>query len=63
MLGDGTLRRGPEYTSESYYSAQIARGVFATLDLQSVHNPAYNRDRGPVLVGSLRLHVEWGMRQ
>jgi high affinity Mn2+ porin len=60
MIGDGALRRGPEYISESYYSARLAPGMFATLDLQHVNNPAYNRDRGPVWVGSLRLHLEWG---
>jgi len=47
--------------SESYYSAQVVPGFFVTLDLQNIHNPAYNRDRGPVWVGSLRLHVEWGL--
>jgi carbohydrate-selective porin OprB len=61
MGGDGALSRGPEYSSESYYSAQLVPGVFATIGLQSIHNPMYNRDRGPVLVGSLRLHVEWGL--
>ena len=62
MLGDGQLRRGPEFTSESYYSAELVKGFFATLDLQHVTNPAYNRDRGPVWIGALRLHVEWGPR-
>jgi hypothetical protein len=27
-------------------------------DVQRIWNPGYNRDRGPVWVGSLRLHVE-----
>jgi hypothetical protein len=26
--------------------------------LQHINNPGYNRDRGPVLVTTLRLHVE-----
>jgi high affinity Mn2+ porin len=58
MLGDGALRRGAEYVSESYYSARLLRGFFATVNLQNIHNPAYNRDRGPVWVASLRLHLE-----
>jgi high affinity Mn2+ porin len=60
MIGDGALRRGTEYVSESYYSARLVPGFFATIDLQHITNPAYNRDRGPVWAGSLRLHVEWG---
>ena len=62
MIGDGTLRRGPEYISESYYSARLFPGFFATVDLQYITNPAYNRDRGPAAVGSLRLHYEWSLR-
>jgi carbohydrate-selective porin OprB len=62
MLGDGTLRYGPEVVSESYYSARITPWLFAAVDLQHVTNPAYNRDRGPVWVASLRLHVETGKK-
>ena len=60
LIGDGALRYGPEYVSESYYSARVMPGVFATIDLQHATNPAFNRDRGPVWIGALRLHVEWG---
>jgi carbohydrate-selective porin OprB len=60
ILGDGALRYGPEYVSETYYSARIIPGVFATLDLQRVVNPAFNRDRGPVWIPTFRLHVELG---
>jgi high affinity Mn2+ porin len=62
MVGDGALNRGSEFVSESYYSAEVVPGFFVTLNLQNIHNPAYNRDRGPVWVGSLRLHIEWGPR-
>ncbi len=60
MLGDGALNYAPEYTVESYYQARLTEGFYTTLDVQHVNNPAYNRDRGPVWIGSLRLHVEWG---
>jgi high affinity Mn2+ porin len=43
---------------ESYYSARVFPWLFATVDAQHITNPAYNRDRGPVWVGTLRLHVE-----
>jgi hypothetical protein len=35
-------------------------GFFVTFDLQHVANPAYNQDRGPVWIESLRLHLEFG---
>lgn len=60
MIGDGTLRYGAESIFESYYSVRLVKGVFVTTDFQHVVNPAFNRDRGPVSIGSLRLHVEWG---
>ncbi len=62
MIGDGTLRYGPEYASETYYSAEVWPGVFVSADLQHITNPAYNRDRGPVWVASLRLHIETGKK-
>ncbi|PYT16999.1 MAG: carbohydrate porin [Acidobacteria bacterium] len=62
LIGDGRLRYGPEVIFESYYSARIVPGLFATLDLQHVTDPAYNRDRGPVWVGTLRLHMEIGKK-
>jgi high affinity Mn2+ porin len=60
LIGDGKLQYGLESVWESYYSAQVRAGVFATFDVQHLVNPAYNRDRGPVWIESLRLHVEWG---
>jgi hypothetical protein len=62
LIGDGALRYGHEIIWESYYSAQAFAGLFATFDLQRVTNPAYNRDRGPVWVESLRLHLEFGKK-
>jgi high affinity Mn2+ porin len=57
LIGDGKLRYGPECVFESYYSARLFPGLFATFDLQRIANPAFNRDRGPVWVPSVRLHV------
>ncbi len=58
LIGDGRLRYGQETVWESYYSAKLFSGFFASFDLQHVVNPAYNRDRGPVWIESIRLHVE-----
>ncbi len=60
LIGDGHLRYGPESIWESYYSARVLPGFFASFDLQHVANPAYNQDRGPVWISSLRLHIELG---
>jgi hypothetical protein len=59
LLGDGTLQYGRESIVESYYTAHIWRGVYAAGDLQYVLRPGYNRDRGPVTVGTIRLHVDF----
>ncbi len=62
LIGDGRLQYGPEYVAETYYSAKLFRGLVATFDLQHVANPAYNQDRGPVWIPSLRLHLEFGKK-
>ena len=59
LLGDGTLRYGREDILETYYTAHLWRGVSASGGLQYIDHPGYNRDRGPVLVEMLRLHVEF----
>jgi hypothetical protein len=58
IIGDGGLRYGRENILETYYPAHLWRGVFIAPDLQYVQNPAYNRDRGPVLIPGFRVHVE-----
>lgn len=63
IIGDGRLRYAPEYVWESYYSARLLPGLFATFDLQHVNNPGYNQDRGPVWIESIRLHIEAGKKK
>jgi hypothetical protein len=58
LLGDGNLRYGRETILESYYTAHIWRGVFASVGAQFLVNPGYNRDRGPVFVQMARLHLD-----
>jgi high affinity Mn2+ porin len=60
LIGDGRLQYGPETIVESYYSARVLPWLYASIDLQHVSNPAYNQDRGPVWIPSLRLHAEFG---
>jgi high affinity Mn2+ porin len=59
LLGDGALRYGRERIVEGYYTARAWRGVFASADVQYVAHPGYNRDRGPVVLASVRLHVDF----
>ena len=63
LIGDGRLQYGPEYISETYYSARLFPEFFASFDLQHVANPAYNQQRGPVWIPSIRLHLELGKHQ
>jgi high affinity Mn2+ porin len=58
IIGDGRLNYRPESVLETYYSWRATSLLTATVDYQRIANPAYNRDRGPVSVYSLRLHVE-----
>jgi carbohydrate-selective porin OprB len=58
LLGDGALRYGREGILETYYTAHAWRGLSASLGLQYIDHPGYNRDRGPVLVEMLRLHID-----
>jgi high affinity Mn2+ porin len=58
-IGDGKLNYGPEEILEVYYLFEIIKGIQFTVDFQEINNMAYNRDRGAVSVGSMRLHLEY----
>ena len=59
FLGDGRLNYGHERVFETYYNLEPAKGFGITLDWQHITHPGYNRDRGPVNIGSVRLHAEF----
>ena len=61
-IGDGRLNYAPEYVWESYYSARVVPGFYATIDFQHDTNLAYNHDRGPVWIYSIRLHIALGLK-
>jgi high affinity Mn2+ porin len=59
IIGDGQLNYGLEEIVESYYNVELRKGINVTGDFQWINNPAYNRDRGPVVIGGLRVHFEY----
>jgi len=58
LVGDGRLNYATEDIFEGYYRWQIVKPLSLTADYQFVANPAYNRDRGPVSIFALRLHLQ-----
>jgi len=59
LLGDGKLSYGSETILELYYSARFFKSLFLSFDYQFIADPGYNRDRGPVSIFGLRVHVEF----
>lgn len=59
LSGGGRLNHGRENIEEIYYTFHLCRGVLPLPGLQHINNPGYNRDRGPVLVPSGRLHFKF----
>jgi carbohydrate-selective porin OprB len=66
LLDDGRLSYGREQILEAYYRLQYVwpqqpgpvRWQVGP-DFQYIRNPGYNRDRGPVRLWALRLHLEY----
>ena len=57
IIGDGKLNYSNEHLIETYYSASLFNGkIIPSLVYQFVANPAYNRDRGPINIYTIRLH-------
>jgi high affinity Mn2+ porin len=60
IIGDGKL---PHYRTEqiveTYYNAAISSTFSLSVGYQYIMNPAYNADRGPVHVFSVRGHYEF----
>lgn len=58
ILGDGKLNYANEHLFESFYSASFLNGKLTpSFVYQFVINPAYNKDRGPISVFSVRMHL------
>ena len=59
MLGDGTLSYAPEIVGEVYYSTNLFKHCFLTLNYQYLMNPAYNSERGTANFIGGRFHFEF----
>ncbi|HEY9155987.1 MAG TPA: carbohydrate porin [Opitutaceae bacterium] len=59
IVGDGRLNYARENLIESYYSWAVIHGLTLSFDAQFFQHPAYNRDRGPVELAGVRVHVQW----
>ena len=59
ILGDGSLSYGREDILEGYYDLHAWRGLFYAFDTQFIDHPGYNTVRGPVVVFSVRAHVDF----
>ncbi|MGA2617173.1 MAG: carbohydrate porin [Thermoguttaceae bacterium] len=59
-LGDGKLNYEPELAWESYYKFALKKdAIWVSPDFQFIGDPGYNGDRGPVAVGTVRVHAEF----
>jgi high affinity Mn2+ porin len=57
IIGDGRLNYGHEQIVELYYNWLPKEWLLLTADFQAVDNPAYNRDRGPIAIFGIRMHL------
>jgi carbohydrate-selective porin OprB len=59
FIGDGFIHRGTETALDLFYSVNFMKALWFTGDYQHIGNPAFNKDRGPVNVFTLRVHGEF----
>jgi high affinity Mn2+ porin len=59
IIGDGKLNYAPEIITEFYYRFSFfSDHLQISPDYQFVIDPAYNKERGPIHIFSLRTHIE-----
>jgi high affinity Mn2+ porin len=59
FIGDGFIHAGIEVAYDLFYSVNFKKGLWFTGDFQHIANPAFNTDRGPLNVYSIRVHGEF----
>ena len=58
FIGDGQLNYRPERILEVIYNLNLYKTTWISVGVQRIDNPAYNADRGPIVVSTLRFHAE-----
>jgi high affinity Mn2+ porin len=59
VLGDGSLRYGPEQIVEAYYIIAVINHLTISPDIQWIRNPGYNRDYGSTRFAGIRAHIQF----
>jgi high affinity Mn2+ porin len=59
FIGDGAIKPAMESALDLFYSVNFGKSMWLSGDYQRVINPAFNADRGPVNVFSVKIHGEF----
>jgi hypothetical protein len=59
FIGDGFITPGIERVVDVFYSVNVRKSFWISGDYQHITDPAFNKDRGPVNVFSVRIHGEF----
>jgi len=59
FIGDGKINPAPEAAVDVFYSYNLLKSFWLAGDYQRITNPAFNRDRGPVNIFSVKIHTEF----
>jgi high affinity Mn2+ porin len=61
LIGDGRLRYGTENIVEMYYRFEVPILTFAQISpaIQHIDHPAYNEDRGPLYIYTIRVNLHY----
>lgn len=59
FVGDGRINSAAETALDAFYSFNYHKVFWLSGDYQHIANPAFNKDRGPVNVFSIKVHGEF----
>ncbi len=59
FVGDGRINPAAERALDLFYSVNFRKSFWLSGDFQHIANPAFNQDRGPVNLFSVRVHGEF----
>lgn len=59
FIGDGHISPARESALDAFYSVNFWKSLWLSGDYQRVVNPAFNSDRGPVSILSVKIHGEF----